>query len=46
MSGNAYFGELAPAEHSRKKSEMWSALAELDTEGEFWPRIVMRLSDG
>lgn len=41
-----YHGELAPASHSRKKSEMVSALAELDTNEDFWPTIVLRLSDG
>ena len=46
MSGNAFYGELAPAAHSRKKSEMVSALAELDTDPEFWQTIVFRLSDG
>lgn len=46
MSGNAYFGEMAPALHSRKKSEMVTALAEADTDSEFWPSIVSRLSDG
>ena len=46
MSGNEYFGELAPAGHSRKKAEMVSALAELDTDEDFWPTLVSRLSDG
>jgi transposase-like protein len=46
MSVNAYMGELAPAAHSRKKSEMWSALAELGADAEFWPEIVARISDG
>ncbi len=41
-----YFGEMAPASHSRKKSEMWSALAELGADAEFFPTIVSRLSDG
>jgi transposase-like protein len=46
MSSNTYMGELAPAAHSRKKSEMWSALAELGADAEFWPEIVARISDG
>lgn len=46
VRGNAYFGEVAPAVHSRKKSEMVSALAELDTNDEFWPVILSRISDG
>lgn len=44
--GMTYHGEVAPATHSRKKSEMVSALAELDTNEDFWPGIVLRLSDG
>lgn len=46
MSANEYFGELAPAAHSRKKSEMWTALAELDTNDEFFPHLIMRISEG
>lgn len=46
MSVNGYHGEMAPAMHSRKKSEMWSALATLDTEPDFFPTIISRLSDG
>ena len=46
MSGNAFIGEVTPASHSTKKSEMWSALAELDTNEDFWPTIVSRLGDG
>lgn len=32
--------------HSRKKSEMVSALAEFDTNEDFWPSLVQRISDG
>ncbi len=46
MTTTAYHGELAPASHTRKKSEMWSALAQLNTEEEFWPTVVSRIADG
>ena len=41
-----YFGEIAPASHSRKKSEMVSFLADSDTNEDFWPGILSRLADG
>lgn len=43
---STHFGELAPASHSMKKREMWHVLAELDTNPEFWPEIIARVSDG
>ena len=45
-STGEYFGEIAPASHSRKKSEMVTFLAQSDTNDEFWPAIVARLADG
>jgi len=46
MSGNAFLAESAPAKHSRRKSEMVTALAQADLEQEFWPTIVSRISEG
>lgn len=46
MSGNAFIGEVAPAAHSIKKREMWLALADLDTNEDFWPTLLARISDG
>lgn len=46
MSGSSYHAEAAPALHTRRKSEMVAALAELDTNDEFWPTIISRISDG
>lgn len=46
MSASEYHGELAPAKHTRRKSEMVTALAEADTNEDFWPGIVARISDG
>ena len=38
--------ETSPAKHTRRKSEMVTALAEADTNEEFWPTIISRISDG
>ena len=46
MPTSGYFGEMAPAAHSRKKSEMVTALAEADTNEEFFPELMARISDG
>jgi hypothetical protein len=46
MSGSGYHGEMAPAKHSIKRREMWSLLADLDQNEEFWPSIIERISDG
>ena len=46
MSGNAFIGEVAPAAHSIKKREMWLLLADLDTNEDFWPTLLSRISDG
>lgn len=38
--------DLPTAKHSRRKSEMVTALAEADQNEEFWPTIIDRISDG
>ena len=43
---STFHGEAVPATHSRRKSEMVSALADLDTNEDFWPEIVSRISEG
>lgn len=44
--GTSYHAAVAPADHTRRKSQMVTALAELDTNDDFWPSIVSRISDG
>lgn len=44
--GTSYHAVAAPADHTRRKSQMVTALAELDTNEDFWPTIVSRISDG
>lgn len=47
MPTNGYFGDVAPAAHSRRKSEMVTALAEMEAADEFfWSKIVDRISEG
>lgn len=46
LGGYEYFEEVKPASHSLKKREMWQMLAELDTNEEFWPDLLARISDG
>mgnify|MGYP001611534686 FL=1 len=44
--GYDYFEKVKPASHSLKKREMWTQLAELDTNEDFWPALLERFSDG
>ena len=47
MKPNSFLAETKQhAPHSRRKSEMVTALAELDTDAEFFPGIMMRISEG
>jgi transposase-like protein len=46
VTANSYLAENKPPLHTRRKSEMVTALAEADTNEEFWPTIISRISDG
>ena len=39
-------GNPLVAQHSRRKSEMVTALAELDANPDFWPGVAMRIAEG
>ena len=45
-AGNSFIAETAPAQHSRRKSEMVTFLAESDTNEDFWPAILARIAEG
>jgi hypothetical protein len=44
---STFHGDVMPAKHSRRKSEMVTLLAELDaSDPDFFSRIVLRISEG
>jgi len=46
MSFNATLADVKPALHSLRKAEMWTALANLGEDPEFFPSLMVRIGDG
>lgn len=42
----AYFGENKPTRHTLRRADMWGHLAELNTNEDFWPELILKVSEG